>query len=78
MDKPSLLNAIEALKTALDGTDTAVIKEKSDALMQASLKLGEAMYKAQGEATQTDSSSAGANTTGNDEKVVDADYEEVK
>ncbi|MBQ2811368.1 MAG: molecular chaperone DnaK [Alphaproteobacteria bacterium] len=77
-DKGAIESAIEALKTALDGTDTAVIKEKSDALMQASLKLGEAMYKAQGEATQTDSSSAGANTTGNDEKVVDADYEEVK
>ncbi|MBE6451720.1 MAG: molecular chaperone DnaK [Alphaproteobacteria bacterium] len=77
-DKGAIESAIEALKTALDGTDTAVIKEKSDALMQASLKLGEAMYKAQGEASQTDSSSAGANTTGNDEKVVDADYEEVK
>ena len=77
-DKSAIESAIEALKTALDGTDTAVIKEKSDALMQASLKLGEAMYKAQAEANATDSSNAGANTTGTDEKVVDADYEEVK
>ncbi|MBQ8870287.1 MAG: molecular chaperone DnaK [Alphaproteobacteria bacterium] len=77
-DKSAIESAIDALKTALDGTDTAVIKEKSDALMQASLKLGEAMYKAQSEANPADTSSAGANTTGNDEKVVDADYEEVK
>ena len=46
--------------------------------MQASLKLGEAMYKAQGEAAGADTANAGANTTGTDEKVVDADYEEVK
>ena len=76
-DKSAIESAIEDLKKALDGTDTAAIKEKSDALMQASLKLGEAMYKAQGEAA-ADTSSAGANTTGTDEKVVDADYEEVK
>ncbi len=77
-DKSAIENAIEDLKKALDGTDTAAIKEKSDALMQASLKLGEAMYKAQGEAAGTDTANAGANTTGTDEKVVDADYEEVK
>ena len=77
-DKEAIEKAIEALKTALDGTDTAIIKEKSDALMQASLKLGEAMYKAQGEANAADATAAGANTTGTDEKVVDADYEEVK
>ncbi len=76
-DKSAIESAIADLKTALDGTDTAAIKEKSDALMQASLKLGEAMYKAQGEAN-ADTSNAGANTTGTDEKVVDADYEEVK
>ena len=76
-DKSAIENAIEALKTALDGSDTAAIKEKSDALMQASLKLGEAMYKAQAADAGADATS-GANTTGTDEKVVDADYEEVK
>ena len=67
-DKGVIESAIESLKKALEGTDTAAIKEKSDALMQASLKLGEAMYKAQGEAA-ADTSAAGANTTGTDEKV---------
>ena len=87
-DKTAIEDAIAALKTALEGTDVAVIKEKSDALMQASLKLGEAMYKAQGAAAGADASAgqsagadAGAQTGGNnggDDKVVDADYEEVK
>ena len=87
-DKTAIEEAIAALKTALEGTDTAFIKEKSDALMQASLKLGEAMYKAQGAAAGAEASAAGAagadagaqNTSGGngDDKVVDADYEEVK
>ncbi len=85
-DKTAIEDAISALKTALEGTDTAAIKEKSDALMQASLKLGEAMYKAQGADTATASASdqaQGANqgeqpNAQGDDKVVDADYEEVK
>ena len=87
-DKTAIEDAIAALKTALEGTDAAAIKEKSDALMQASLKLGEAMYKAQGAAAGAEASAAGAagadagaqNTSGGngDDKVVDADYEEVK
>ena len=81
-DKSAIEDAIAAVKTALEGGDTAAIKEKSDALMQASLKLGEAMYKAQGAdasagaqgAEQSDSS----DKQPKDEKVVDADFEEVK
>lgn len=85
-DKTAIEDALNALKTALEGTDVAAIKEKSDALMQSSLKLGEAMYKAQGADTATGaatgaeqgaSAGAGQNAQGND-KVVDADYEEVK
>ena len=85
-DKTAIEDAISTLKTALEGTDTAAIKEKSDALMQASLKLGEAMYKAQGADTATAGASdqaQGANqgeqpNAQGDDKVVDADYEEVK
>ena len=81
-DKSNIESAIAAVKTALEGTDSAAIKEKSDALMQASLKLGEAMYKAQG-ATQgaagaEQGASQGAEQAKPDEKVVDADFEEVK
>ena len=80
-DKSAIEEAVAAVKTALEGTDTAVIKEKSDALMQASLKLGEAMYKAQGADAGATSAQQGASTgeqQPKDEKVVDADFEEVK
>ena len=82
-DKSMIEDAIAAVKTALEGTDSAAIKEKSDALMQASLKLGEAMYKAQSADASAASQGAeqGASTGEQqkpDEKVVDADFEEVK
>ncbi len=80
-DKSTIETAIENVKKALEGTDSAVIKEKSDALMQASLKLGEAMYKAQGaEQGATSGNAQGADTGASEkkEKVVDADFEEVK
>ena len=65
-DKTAIEDAVKALKTGVEAEDLAVIKEKTEALMQASLKLGEAMYKQQAEAQN------------GDEKVVDADFEEVK
>ncbi len=80
-DKSMIEDAIAAVKTALEGTDSAAIKEKSDALMQASLKLGEAMYKAQGADAGATGAQQGASSGGEqpkDEKVVDADFEEVK
>ena len=49
--------------------------------MQASMKLGEAMYKAQAEAAQAQGAAQGADAGAEqpkDEKVVDADFEEVK
>ena len=47
--------------------------------MQASLKLGEAMYKAQAEAQAGATQGAEAQAEqSKDEKVVDADFEEVK
>ena len=80
-DKAQIEEAIKSLKSAMEADDTANIKERTDALMQASMKLGEAMYKQQAEAAQA----AGANAAGpeaaeqpKDDKVVDADFEEVK
>ncbi|MBP3346895.1 MAG: molecular chaperone DnaK [Alphaproteobacteria bacterium] len=85
-EKSQIEEAVNALKSALETEDLASIKEKTEALMQASLKLGEAMYKQQAEASQAAGAAgpdmgAGADQTqsGNgDEKVVDADFEEVK
>ena len=60
------------------------IKSKTDALMQASMKLGEAMYKshqagAAGAQQGADmGGAAGASEAPKDENVVDADFEEVK
>ena len=82
-DKSAIEAAIADLKTVLEGEDAEAIKTKSDALMQASLKLGEAMYKAQG-AEAAAGATAGAEQgapeaeTKKDDNVVDADFEEVK
>jgi len=81
-DKSQIEEAIKTLKSAMESDDVANIKDRTDALMQASMKLGEAMYKQQAEAAQA----AGANAAGpetaaeqpKDDKVVDADFEEVK
>ena len=78
-DKDNIENAIKDLKTALDADNLDQIKSKTEALMQASMKLGEAMYKAQ--QSTADAGAAQGASTGEqqkDEKVVDADFEEVK
>ena len=73
-DKSAVESAVAALKTALESDDLATIKARSDELMQASMKLGEAMYKAQGDA------GAGAGEPGAEgpkDEVIDADFKEV-
>jgi len=80
-EKTQIEDAVKSLKTALEAEDLAVIKEKTENLMQISMKLGEAMYKAQAEASQTGATQGAENvSTENpqEEKVVDADFEEVK
>ena len=83
-EKSKIETELNALKTALEADDASVIKEKTESLMQASLKLGEAMYKSQAEAAGAQpGAEAGASTgtseqSAGDEKVVDADFEEVK
>ena len=83
-EKSAIESAIGELKTAIEAEDLTVIKEKTEALMQASMKLGEAMYKAQqaqaqqGAAQGPDAGAAGSTEQPKDEKVVDADFEEVK
>ncbi|NKD86501.1 molecular chaperone DnaK [Haematospirillum jordaniae] len=65
---------IAAVRAVLDGDDAAALKAATEALMQSSMKLGEAMYKAQ----QASSGGAeGAAAGQKDDGVVDADFEEV-
>jgi molecular chaperone DnaK len=72
-DKSAIESAITALRTALEGEDAETIKTRTDELLQASMKLGEAMYKAQ----QEGASAEGANTQAHHDDVIDADFKEV-
>ncbi len=73
-DKAAAEKAMADLKAVLDTSDLADLKAKTDALAQASMKLGEAMYKA-GEAGEGDA--AGGAKAQAEPGVVDADFEEV-
>src|SRR3546814_5540006 len=50
-DRQAVESDLEALKEAVKGDDAADIKEKTEALAQSSMKLGEAAYKAAGQET---------------------------
>ena len=67
--------AIVDLKAALEADDKAEIEAKSQALSQAAMKLGEALYKEQQDAAAA--GDARADGAGQDDDVLDADYEEV-
>jgi molecular chaperone DnaK len=74
-DRKSIEDAIVALRTATEGDDAEDIKAKSNALAEASMKLGQAMYEAsQSEAAEAD---AKADAAKSGEDVVDADFEEI-
>ena len=79
---------IAEVKTAMEGEDGELIKTKVEALQQASMKMGEALYKAQqeqaeagagpdGEGPGGDDTGATAEKKDGDADVVDADFEEV-
>jgi molecular chaperone DnaK len=75
-DSEAITAAITALKTAMEGEDVGEIEAKTQALAEASMKLGEAMYKAAEEA-EGGAADDGAAQEGAREDVVDADFEEV-
>jgi molecular chaperone DnaK len=77
VERRAIENAMADLKEALKGSDADAIKAKADALQQASMKLGEAMYK-QAEQQQPGGGPDGA-ATGEAKKddVVDAEFTEV-
>ena len=71
-ERKAIEDALADVKETLKGEDTEALKEKTNALAQASMKLGEAMYAAQ----QADAGAPGAEPKKDD--VVDADFTEVK
>ena len=72
-DKEAIQTALSSLQTALkDETDVEVIKQKTQDLSQASMKLGEAIYKSQQEPKEEQPA-----TDDKKDDVVDAEFEEV-
>ena len=78
-EKKAIEDASTALKEALKGDNVEDIKKKTETLVQASMKLGEAIYKSQ-QNTKPDSGNDDGkdNKDKKDDNVVDADFEEVK
>jgi molecular chaperone DnaK len=83
-DKTKIEEAIAALKKAMEGTDPEAIESATQTLTTASHKLAEEMYKKASASTAsgngadtTGGAGAGAGETKTDEKVVDAEFEEV-
>jgi molecular chaperone DnaK len=78
-DKGEAEAAIAAARSAMEGSDVAALKSATERLSQAAMKIGEQMYKAQAEAGAgpgPDMSGGGSAKPG-DDKVVDAEFEEV-
>ncbi|MGK0265763.1 MAG: molecular chaperone DnaK [Maricaulis sp.] len=71
-DKQLIETALAELKEVKDGSDVEAIQQKTQALVQASMKLGEAIYSAQ----QSDSSDGDTEEKADDD-VVDAEFSEV-
>jgi molecular chaperone DnaK len=75
-ERTAIENALASLKEAIKADDPDDIKAKTETLAQASMKLGEAMYKAQ--QAQAGEGAPGADGAApKDENVVDAEFSEV-
>jgi len=81
--KGEIEKALAEAKTAVEGGDTDDIQQKTAALTQAAMKLGQAMYEqqqAQAQQTGGDAGGAGEGAAGEqpgEEEVVDAEFSEV-
>jgi len=85
-DKEAVEAAVAELKTVLEGDDIEAIKEKTSSLQEVSMKLGEALYKAE-EATKADgeevpeedafAAKADENKKSDEPEIVDAEFTEV-
>ncbi|NGZ08601.1 MAG: molecular chaperone DnaK [Nitrospira sp. LK70] len=80
-EKTKIQDAVAAVKKALEGTDAEAIESATQSLMTASHKLAEEMYKkaaaSPGSQSGASSPDSSAGETKTDEKVVDAEFEEV-
>ena len=78
-DKKKIEEDLEELKKVKDSDDLESIKSKTEQLVQSSLKLGEAIYKQnpQDQTPQPEPSGEEPSSDKKNDKVVDADFEEV-
>src|SRR5499427_4474780 len=76
-DRRAIENALADLKEALKGSDADAITAKTNTLAQASMKLGEAMYKQAAEQQAGADAGAAPGGDGKKEDVVDAEFTEV-
>ncbi|HEX4113949.1 MAG TPA: molecular chaperone DnaK [Stellaceae bacterium] len=86
LDKQGIEAAIAELRSVIAGDDVNAIRSRTEVLAQAAMKMGEALYKAQSapgaeapqpEAQAQPGAAAGGASDAGDDKVVDADFEEV-
>ncbi len=78
-EKKAIEDESNALKETLKNENIEEIKKKTEALVQASMKLGEAIYKSQQSKKPDSNKDDGKDEKGKkDDNVVDADFEEVK
>jgi molecular chaperone DnaK len=76
--KSEIETALSEAKAAVESGDPDQMTQKTNALAQSAMKLGEAMYKAQqGETEAAAGPDAGTSPPGGDEEVVDAEFSEV-
>jgi molecular chaperone DnaK len=79
-DRTKIEEAVTTLKKAMEGNDPDAIESATQALTSASHKLAEEMYKKASASSAADAGPSGAesgNGAKTDEKVVDAEFEEV-
>ncbi|MCA3393557.1 MAG: molecular chaperone DnaK [Roseomonas sp.] len=77
-EKLEVESALAAARTAMEGQDADAIREASEKLSQAAMKMGEALYKAEQAAPKPEEPAAGGSAGGaSKDKVVDAEFEEV-
>jgi molecular chaperone DnaK len=76
-DKSAVEAAVADLKSVLEGEDAEAIKEKTNVLAQAAMKLGEALYKQSSAGASTDGEVPNMEKDDADDDIVDADFTEV-
>jgi molecular chaperone DnaK len=76
-ERKAVEDAVSALREASSGQDTDRIRERMEALSQALGRFGEAIHRAAAAQSEQQGAAAGQASTGGDEDVVDAEFEEV-